>query len=80
MAGIEKTVAMRGTPDPQLAMLTSLSTDELVPEDHPIRRIRVVVDAVLAELDPIFDEMYAAGGRSRNAPDARVSGATTGPP
>jgi hypothetical protein len=46
---IEKTVGMRGTPDPQLAMLTTLSTEELIPADHPIRRIRVVVDAVLAE-------------------------------
>ena len=32
-------------------MLTSLSTEDLIPADHPIRRIRVVVDAVLAELD-----------------------------
>ena len=32
-------------------MLTSLSTEDLIPADHPIRRIRVVVDAVLADLD-----------------------------
>jgi hypothetical protein len=56
---IEKTVGMRGNSDPQLAMLTSLSTEDLIPVDHPIRKIRVVVHAVLAELDPIFDEMYA---------------------
>src|SRR3954468_1907622 len=60
---------MRGAPDPQLAMLTSLSTDELVPEDHPIRRIRVVIDAVLAELDEVFDGMYAAGGRRSVPPE-----------
>jgi hypothetical protein len=54
---------MRGTPDPQLAMLTSLSTEDLIPPDHPIRRIRVVVDAVLAELDEVFDGMYAAQRR-----------------
>ena len=60
VAGIEKTVGMRGTPDPQLAMLTTLSTEELIPVDHPIRRIRVVVDAVLAELDDTFDAMYAS--------------------
>ena len=53
---------MRGSTDPQLAMLTTLSTEELIPADHPIRKIRVVVDAVLAELDGVFDGMYAAGG------------------
>ena len=68
-AGIEKTVGMRGTPDPQLAMLTTLSTEDLIPADHPIRRIRVVVDAVLGELDPVFDEMYAAGGRRSVPPE-----------
>jgi hypothetical protein len=46
---------MRGSPDPQLAMLTSLSTEE------SIRRIRAGVDAVLAELDGVFDGMCAAG-------------------
>ena len=46
---------MRGAPDPQLAMLTSLSTEELIPVDHPIRRIRAVVDVVLGELDDVFD-------------------------
>src|SRR5918998_886236 len=60
---------MRGTPDPQLAMLTSLSTEELVPADHPIRRIRVVVDTVLADLDDVFDAMYAAGGRASVPPE-----------
>jgi hypothetical protein len=29
---------MRGSPDQQLAMLTSLSAEELIPADHPIRK------------------------------------------
>src|SRR5207344_2636825 len=49
--------------------LTSLSTEDLVPADHPIRRIRVVVDAVLAELDCTFDAMYASGGRRSVPPE-----------
>src|SRR3954470_6411169 len=60
---------MRGAPDPQLAMLSSLSTEDLIPVDHPIRRIRVVVDAVLADLDHVFDGMYAAGGRPSVPPE-----------
>ena len=60
---------MRGTPDPQLAMLTTLSPDSLIPADHPIRKIRVVVDVVLGELDGVFDGMYAASGRSSVPPE-----------
>src|SRR5215204_4751595 len=67
--GIENTVGMRGSPDPQLAMLTSLSTEDLIPGVHPIRRIRVVVDAVLGELDDTFDAMYASGGRRSVPPE-----------
>jgi transposase len=66
---MEKNGVMRGAPDPQLAMLTTLSTEELIPADHPIRRIRAVVDVVLAELDDVFDAMYAAGGRASVPPE-----------
>jgi transposase len=50
-------------------MLTTLSPEDLIPGDHPIRRIRRVVDAVLAELDGRFDAMYAAGGRPSVPPE-----------
>jgi transposase len=60
---------VRGTPDPQLAMLTTLQPGDLIPAEHPIRRIRRVVDAVLADLDDEFDAMYAKSGRPSVPPE-----------
>ena len=67
--GMEKNGGMRGSPDRQLSMLSSLSTEDLIPAEHPIRRIRVVVDAVLAELDDTFERMYSTGGRPSVPPE-----------
>lgn len=50
-------------------MLSSLSTEDLIPADHPIRRIRVVVDEVLADLDDEFEAMYASSGRRSVPPE-----------
>jgi transposase len=60
---------VRGKPEQQLAMLTSLSTEDLIPVDHPIRRIRRVVDEVLAELDGEFEAMYSRIGRPSVPPE-----------
>src|SRR5215218_9666960 len=66
---MEKNGGMRGTPDPQLAMLSTVSTEDLIPADHPIRRIRGVVDAVLADLDGSFEAMYSTRGRRSVPPE-----------
>ncbi len=50
-------------------MLSSLSTEDLIPVDHPIRQIRVVVDEVLAGLDGEFEAMYATSGRGSVPPE-----------
>jgi len=60
---------MRGKPEQQLAMLTSLSTEDLIPADHPIRKIRRIVDEVLVELDGEFDAMYSRIGRPSIPPE-----------
>jgi transposase len=60
---------MRGKPEQQLAMLMSLSTEDLIPADHPIRRIRRVVDEVLAELAGEFHAMYSRIGRPSVPPE-----------
>lgn len=53
-----------------MAMLTTLSPEELIPPDHPIRRIRVVVDEVLASMDGLFEGLYAESGRPSVPPEA----------
>jgi len=52
-----------------MAMLSSLSPEDLIPAEHPIRRIRQVVDVVLADLDAEFEAIYAAGGRPSVPPE-----------
>lgn len=60
---------MRGKPERQLGMLTSLSTEDLIPADHPIRKIRRIVDEVLGELDGEFDAIYSRIGRPSIPPE-----------
>jgi transposase len=60
---------MRGRPERQLAMLSSLSTEDLIPAGHPIRRIRRVVDEVLAQLDGELSAMYSRIGRPSVPPE-----------
>ena len=48
--------------------LLVLATVELLP-DHPLRRIRVVVDTVLAAMDDTFTAIYAKGGRRSVPPE-----------
>ena len=67
---------MRGSTDPQLAMLTSVSTEDLIPADHPIRKIGVVVDAVLAELDPVFSTPPIQETVRRASRDTELHGRT----
>ncbi len=55
---------MRGKAAGQATMLTAVTPDALVPQRHPIRRIKPMVDRALAELSPTFDRMYADNGRA----------------
>jgi transposase len=45
------------------------SLEERVPEKHPLRPIRVMVDAALESMSGRFDEMYAKAGRPSIAPE-----------
>jgi len=60
---------MRGDREHQAEMLLALTPDQLVPAEHPIRRIKPIVEAVLTRLSPLFDEMYAERGRPSIPPE-----------
>lgn len=50
-------------------MLALVSLESLIPSEHPLRRIKPFADAVLRELSPTFDAMYAEGGRPSVPPE-----------
>src|SRR5215216_3130486 len=60
---------MRGEAERQSLMLFGVTPDQLVPVDHPIRRIRAIVEPALTALSPTFARMYAAGGRPSIPPE-----------
>src|ERR1035437_6869061 len=60
---------MRGQDTQQSTMFSYLSPEDRVPTDHPLRRIRPMVDIALKALSPAFDEMYSALGRPSIAPE-----------
>lgn len=60
---------MRGTDRQQSSMFSYISAEQRVPNDHPLRAIRVMVDAAVSELQAEFDAMYAQGGRPSIPPE-----------
>ena len=59
---------MRG-PTTRQAAFTAITPDQKVPRNHPIRRIKALVEPVLKELSPLFDEMYRLIGRPSIPPE-----------
>ena len=55
-----------------------MSPEERVPAGHPLRGIKKLADAALAELSPVFDEMYSTRGRPSVPPERRDRSATPG--
>lgn len=61
---------MRGMKtDQQEDMFSYLSLEEAIPTDHPIRRIRAMVDPILDEMWPDFDGLYSSVGRPGIPPE-----------
>ncbi len=60
---------MRGDDQQQAGMYSYLSPEQRVPQEHPLRAIRKIADAVFVQLSPHFDKLYARMGRPSIAPE-----------
>src|SRR5437588_677272 len=60
---------MRGDDQQQDGMFSYISPNKRVPQEHPLRRIRSIVDRVLDQLSPRFNKLYARAGRPSIAPE-----------
>ena len=60
---------MRGDDQQQSGVFSYISAEQRVPQNHPLRPLRKMVDKVLAELSPRFTKMYAKRGRPSIAPE-----------
>lgn len=60
---------MRGNHEQQAAVMLYITPDQKVPQDHPIRTLKPIVDRVLASLSPVFNRMYKKIGRPSIPPE-----------
>jgi transposase len=60
---------MRGKDTKQSSMLCVMSPESMVPERHPIRRVKKLADDCLDKLSKTFDAMYAGTGRPSIPPE-----------
>ena len=60
---------MRGDDERQAGMFSYISPEKRIPQDHPLRPIRTMVDEVLEELSPRFEVLYSHTGRPSIPPE-----------
>jgi transposase len=53
----------------QTGMFSYVALEDRIPADHPLRGVRELVDAVLAEMSKNFDGLYSEVGRPSIAPE-----------
>jgi transposase len=64
-----RVTVVRGEDRKSEGMFSYVRLEERVPADHPLRAIRRLVDAVLIELSPAFETLYARVGRPSVPPE-----------
>ena len=67
--GANRLTGMRGDERIQDGMFSYVSLERRVPQDHPLRSVRKLTDAVLRTLSPELDALYADSGRPSIAPE-----------
>lgn len=60
---------MRGDDLRDDGLFSYISLEQRIPQDHPLRRLRALVDPLLKALSPRFSQMYARVGRPSIAPE-----------
>jgi transposase len=60
---------MRGSDERPGYLFSYVSAEARVPADHPLRPMRLVVDAALRRLSPRFERLYVRWGRPSIAPE-----------
>ncbi|TCS65627.1 IS4 family transposase [Primorskyibacter sedentarius] len=63
---------MRGTDETSGSLFSYVDLEERIPPQHPLRKIRQVVNDALASLDDDFDQLYADFGRPSIAPERLI--------
>ncbi|MGA8031682.1 MAG: IS5 family transposase [Casimicrobiaceae bacterium] len=63
---------MRGADAMQESLFTVAKLDDFVPEDHPLRAVRLLVNTALTQMNARFNEIYAASGRDSIAPEKLI--------
>jgi len=71
---------MRGKDEQQLGVFSYLSPEQRVPQDHPLRALRVMTDEALRELQPRFHKLYAKTGAAVDCAGEFVASAAAASP
>src|SRR4030095_16714723 len=64
--------SMRGADIEQGGLFSYVSLESRIPQDHPLRAIRALLDEALRSVSRRFDAVYAASGRMSIPPERLV--------